>query len=266
LAVISHADDFGESAEITAGIAAAIEAGVVTSSSIMANMPGTLDALQRAPHLSDRASFGVHLNLCEGRPLSAGKTLVDEGGHLYGKRALFVRAVTGRLSLTELEEELTEQIARVHDSGIRVSHVDGHKHLHQLPVVSTAVANVLPRFRLERVRITRTGRLTSAAGAAGLVREILARRAAGRFGRARLRSPVRTLDLAALMTCTADAYPRLVDPSGAVELCCHPGTAIADTEKPGSHVRSAELGFLLSPRFQELLSAARARLVTYWDV
>jgi len=51
-----------------------------------------------------------------------------------------------------------------------------------------------------------------------------------------------------------------------VELCCHPGTAAADVHKPGSHGRHAELEFLLSPRFPELLAANDARLVSYWDV
>src|SRR5882762_1461648 len=78
--VIVHADDFGETIEITNGIRAGIEAGVVTSTSIMANMPGTAYALRLAPVLADRASFGVHLNFCEGAPLTAGGTLVGKNG------------------------------------------------------------------------------------------------------------------------------------------------------------------------------------------
>ncbi|HUN71025.1 MAG TPA: ChbG/HpnK family deacetylase, partial [Steroidobacteraceae bacterium] len=75
LPVIVHADDFGETADITEGICLAIEAGVVTSTSVMANMPGTAEALRRGPALAQQASFGVHLNLCEGRPLTGGATL-----------------------------------------------------------------------------------------------------------------------------------------------------------------------------------------------
>ena len=137
--LILHADDFGETAEITAGICQAIEAGVVTSTSIMANMPGTEDALPRAAQLAHRASFGVHLNFCEGRPLTPCKSLVDERGNFHGKRALFLRAVRGSLSLAELEAEVTAQIARVHEARIPISHADGHKHLHQLPLVRNAM-------------------------------------------------------------------------------------------------------------------------------
>jgi predicted glycoside hydrolase/deacetylase ChbG (UPF0249 family) len=140
--VIVHADDFGETVEITRGICAAIEAGAVTSTTIMANMPGTADALPRVASLAARASFGVHLNLCEGQPLTSGKSLVDESGRFHRKRSLFLRAVTGRLSQSEVEAEISAQISLVRDGGVRISHLDGHKHLHQLPLVSAAVARV----------------------------------------------------------------------------------------------------------------------------
>jgi predicted glycoside hydrolase/deacetylase ChbG (UPF0249 family) len=266
LPLIVHADDFGETSQITQGICLAIEAGVLTSTSIMANMPGTEEGLQRVAALASRASFGVHLNFCEGRPLTPARSLTDSGGRFYSKRALFVRAVTGRLVLRELEAEVAAQIGRVRDHGVRISHVDGHKHLHQLPVVSTAVANVLPRFGIRRVRITRLGKLSRARGPALLVRELLAAQASGKFRRRCLRSPVRTVDLRPFISMKAPRPGSCVDPRGPVELCCHPGTVLADAQKPGSHVRSAELEYLLSPRFRELLDINGARLVSYWDI
>lgn len=265
--LIVHADDFGETVEITEGIRIAIEAGVLTSTSIMANMPGTADALQRVAALASRASFGVHLNLCEGKPLTAGRSLVDAAGCFHSKRSLLLKSVTGRLVLHEVEAEIAAQIALVRDHGVSISHLDGHKHLHQLPIVSTAVANVLPRFAIRRVRITRLGGLLQARGAAVLVRELLAMKAARKFHRAGLRSPVRIVDLRPIMAgYPVRGAPSCVDPRGPVELCCHPGTAAADTGKPGSHVRHAELEFLLSPGFLGLLETAGARLVSYWDV
>jgi predicted glycoside hydrolase/deacetylase ChbG (UPF0249 family) len=266
--VIVHADDFGESREITVGIRRCIESGAVTSTSIMANMPGTDFALGCVSALADRASFGVHLNLCEGAPLTAGKSLTDAHGKFHRKKELFLRAVTGRLSLAEVEAEVATQIARVRDAGIAISHLDGHKHLHQLPVVMTAVANVLPRFGIERVRITRLGSVARARNAAALVRECLALKASRKFRHARLRSPVRIVDLQEVMRSSPDVRPCgvWVDPAGPVEWCCHPGTALADEEKPGSHRRSSELEFLLSGRFRELANLNRVRFVSYWDV
>ncbi|MEJ1960415.1 MAG: ChbG/HpnK family deacetylase [Gammaproteobacteria bacterium] len=269
--LILHADDFGETAEITAGICQAIEAGVVSSTSIMANMPGTEEALPRVRALSDRASFGVHLNFCEGQPLTRGASLVDEHGNFHSKRTLFLRAVRGTLDPAELEAEITAQIGRIRDAHVLISHVDGHKHLHQLPVVRNAVARVLPRFGIERVRVTRLTRLKGARPAT-LVREALAWQANRTFRGARLRSPARVVDLQTIMQPTQENgtgagsnFDRWA-PEGPIEVFCHPGTKLADIEKPGSCRRFDELNFLLSSSFQELLSANRARMVSYWDI
>lgn len=267
-AVIVHADDFGETVEITEGICLAIAAGVVTSTSVMVNMPGTAEALRRIPQLTRQASFGLHLNLCEGRPLTRGTTLVDANGEFLRKRTLAARAFTGRLSLRELEAEVAAQIGMLSDIGVRVSHLDGHKHLHQLPIVCAAVANVLPRLGIERVRITRLGSWIRVRGATMLVREAAARHAAHVFARARLRSPVRTVDLRQLLdggSLVPLAPPGTADPAP-VEICCHPGTAAADAAKPGSHRRGGELEYLLSPQFRRVLAASGAALVSYWRV
>lgn len=266
--VIVHADDFGETVEITLGICAAIEGGAVTSTTIMASMPGTVDALNRVTALSTRASFGVHLNLCEGRPLTRGGTLVNERGEFHRKRELFWRAMSGRLAAADVEAEVTAQIGRIRDAGVRLSHVDGHKHLHQLPVVAGVVARVLPRFGIERVRLTRLRRPGVLRQPAALVRELLAVSAAAKFRNARLRFPWRVADLQAVMAMndTESVARTLQEWRGPVELFCHPGTAKADVDKPGSCARYAELQFLLSPRFRELVAQHRLRLVNYWEV
>jgi predicted glycoside hydrolase/deacetylase ChbG (UPF0249 family) len=268
LPVIVHADDFGETVEITEGICVGIAAGIVTSTSVMVNMPGSVGALRRVPQLAQQASFGLHLNLCEGRPLTRGATLTDASGAFLRKRALAARALLGRLSLPELEAEVAAQIGVLRDAGIRVSHLDGHKHLHQLPIVCTAVANVLPRFGIERVRITRLGSWLRVHSLALLAREVAARHAARVFAGVPLRSPARIVDLRDLLagrTLATLAGPRAAG-SEPIEICCHPGSAAADTGKPGSHRRGNELEYLLSPGFRAVLAASGAALVSYWRV
>jgi predicted glycoside hydrolase/deacetylase ChbG (UPF0249 family) len=266
--VVIHADDFGETISITNGIRRGIEAGVLTSTSIMANMPATWYALQRVSHLAGQASFGVHLNLCEGRPLTAARSLTGANGEFHPKRTVIHRALSGKLALAELEREISAQIALVREAGVAISHVDGHKHLHQLPIVSTAVANVLPRFGIGRVRVTRLQSLAALGKTGTLLRELAAWRAARIFRKAGLHSPVRTVDLGEILNRGFGRRgPRaLVDARGAVELCCHPELREAVAGKASSHRRSAELEYLLSPRFQELLDQVRARPVSYWEV
>ena len=265
--LVIHADDFGETVGITNGIRHGIEAGALTSTSIMANMPATSYALQRVGPLAGQASFGVHLNLCEGRPLTPATTLIDSRGEFLSKQKVIQRALSGKLALEELEKEIAAQIALVRDAGVAISHVDGHKHLHQLPIVSTAVATVLPRFGIGRVRLTRLKSFTALGKKGTLLRELAAWRAARIFRKAGLHSPVRTVDLGEILD---KGFGRrgpgaLVDARGAVELCCHPALP-ATQDKPSSHRRLAELEYLLSSGFRELLQRVGARPVSYWEV
>lgn len=270
--LIVHSDDFGETIEITKGIRDCIDAGVVTSTTILANMPGTAFALGEALGRAGRASFGVHLNLCEGAPLTAPRSLTDRTGRLLPKRVVAVRAMLGQLDLAELETELRAQIGRVRDAGVSISHLDSHKHLHQLPGVAAVVAGLAREFGIERIRCTLerdtwVGGLSPAAAVSRLVRARLARRAASVFAARGLRYPGRTFDIRQLMSSPSEAarIALLAGDGGVTEMVCHPGTAEADREKPGSCARHAELEFLCSPVFPRLVAAAGIRLATYWE-
>ncbi len=266
--LIIHADDFGETEQITLGICEGIEAGVITSASIMANMPATDFALARATALASRASFGVHLTLCEGRPLTAAPSLVDGQGRFHSKRQLFLRSMSGRLRMAELEAEIEAQVDRIASGGVQVSHLDGHKHLHQLPVVCNAVAKVARKRGVERVRLAAMGRIAGFATPSSAARELLALHARRVFGRARLRSPRRLVDISYCMAAAdrPDRWSRLVRDPEILEIFCHPGTELADQEKPGSCRRAAELEFLLSPPMREYLASEGTQLVNYWSV
>lgn len=271
---IVNADDFGESDAITYGIAACLDAGTVTSTTILANMPGTELALRLAKERGRTSSFGVHLNLCEGPSLTAAPSLTDGSGRFVRKRAQALRAFAGRLDAGELERELGAQIARVRDAGVQISHLDGHKHLHQLPGVGAIVAQLAKRFGLERVRSTLEKGLWPRGIAAGaalsrITRTALARRFAPRLRAAGLRTPVRTLDLADVMR-LPDAGARralLADLPTMSEIFCHPGLA-PEGSPPDARAerRLLEQRFLCGDDFRALASASGLRLVTYWEL
>ena len=265
--LIVHADDFGETEEITRGISLGLEAGVVTSTTIMANMPGTPFALREVKRIGGGVSFGLHLNLCEGAPLTSCPSLTGEDGTFRSKRTLAVRAMARLISPAELDREITAQAALLADAGVRLSHIDGHKHLHQLPVVRDVVVRVARRFGLQRVRRTLLGHGNRHGGVATTVREIMAWQAGRLFSANRLRYPTRVVDLAQLERLPSAAQAAAVlDAGDIVEVFCHPGTSAADAEKPGSCERSAELKFLLSERWDEMVRASRREPMNYWRV
>ena len=270
--LIINSDDFGETVEITRGILEGIEAAVVTSTTILANMPGTELAIAEAARRGRSTSFGVHLNLCEGQPLTNPRSLVGRDGRFHRKRSMALRAMTRRVDLDELTSELEAQIARVRDGGVEISHLDSHKHLHQLPGVSRVVAGLARRLGIERIRCTLeegswTPGLTLGAALSRAFRRRLAARARGHFDRAGLRHPERVFDVRELMhTPERSARLRLLRrPLPLSEMVCHVGTEIADREKPGSCVRHEELQFLKSDEFRSLLDEAGVALKTFWD-
>ena len=103
--MIVNADDFGFSEAVNHGILKAMLEGIVTLTSIMANMPGFAHAVQLYHEHPDMA-VGVHLNLTCYRPLlSTHQTLVTETGYFHKQDD-----VEG-YSESEMYEELKAQIA-----------------------------------------------------------------------------------------------------------------------------------------------------------
>lgn len=155
--IVLNADDFGASADTVRSTIECFERGVLTSATIMPAVPATAAALAYARDRPE-LDFGVHLTLvrdeesrsiCEASELPG---LVDAEGRFLETRTFRLRALAGRLPAAELEREIAAQIAFVRDHGIPVSHVDSHRHVHKLPAVREALARVLPRFGVERVR------------------------------------------------------------------------------------------------------------------
>jgi predicted glycoside hydrolase/deacetylase ChbG (UPF0249 family) len=157
--LIINADDFGMSSIINQAILASIDEGLVTSTSIMANMPGFEDALGlMRDHPYMRSRVGVHLNLTQGRPLSipiqSFPLFCDADGSFCFARqhSLF------RLSQKQQEavyEELRTQLERVISAGIAPIHLDSHHHIHTEWAIAPLVRRLAREYNIPRIRLTR---------------------------------------------------------------------------------------------------------------
>src|SRR5919112_1525178 len=110
--LVVNADDFGISRGVNRGIVEAHRAGLVTSASLMSNLPSAEDALTRATTCPD-LGLGLHLTLTAGRPLTPPDrvpTLVDDDGcfHLLG--TLLARLSLGQVHADDLARELSAQV------------------------------------------------------------------------------------------------------------------------------------------------------------
>ena len=96
--LIINADDLGLSVATNLAIRRAFREGVVTSASLMANMPALDHAIEHVIHGSPHLGVGVHLCLTSGRPVLAGQVplLVDEEGCFRHGFSGLLRLVCGR--------------------------------------------------------------------------------------------------------------------------------------------------------------------------
>jgi len=134
----------------------AMERGVVTSATVLANGPAVEEAARVAPKFPN-CSFGVHLNLTEFTPVGTnGKglsSLLDEHGCFHSQS---IRQVAiGRSLRKAVFEEWSAQIERLIRLGLQPSHLDAHHHVHTIPQLLPVLVALRRRFGIDKVRISR---------------------------------------------------------------------------------------------------------------
>jgi hopanoid biosynthesis associated protein HpnK len=137
--LIVNADDFGLTAGVNRAIAELHQAGLLTSTTLMARAAATDRAIQIA-HSMPSLGVGCHIVLVDGEPVlppSQIPTLIDtRTGRFRSSLGTFlVRLLAGRIRPPEIEAEAAAQIALLQSRGLRLTHIDTHKHTHVFPVV-----------------------------------------------------------------------------------------------------------------------------------
>ena len=121
--LIINADDFGMSREVNEGTKKGIEQGIITSVSVMANMPFFEDAI-RFLKKHPRVSVGLHFNITEGKPLifpKDAKNLIREDDSFYHWPQLVTRVASKTIKRTEIEMELKRQYMELKKTGLPIT-------------------------------------------------------------------------------------------------------------------------------------------------
>lgn len=155
LGLIVHADDFGLSEAVNEGILDAHLNGVLTSTSIMASAEA-FDHAIAISKANESLDIGIHLTLVEERPIldpKAVPSLVDGEGRFHCHATVFAgKYFQKKISLDDVRRELDAQIRKVLATGVRVSHLDSHQHLHMLPGVLKVTLKLAHEHGISRVR------------------------------------------------------------------------------------------------------------------
>ena len=154
--LIVNADDFGIHSSISTGVEKAIQYGIVKSISFIVNTGAFEDSLRIIKRYRE-VSTGIHLNITDGKPVSNTRDidfLLNGGGAFYGNHLKTIRSLVSHINcLPNIKAEFEEQIKKLLDSGVRVSHIDSHGHIHLLPHLLKAVTELAKTFHIPFVRI-----------------------------------------------------------------------------------------------------------------
>ncbi|MDR0366991.1 MAG: ChbG/HpnK family deacetylase [Rickettsiales bacterium] len=153
--ILVNADDLGARRETNDAIFRAAMHGGLSSASVMANMDFAEEAIAEATRLPELA-LGVHLNLTDGRPLSNGARLLTgkDGAFNRGFLSLWLLSLCKRRALCEqAEREFRAQIEFMESHGVRVSHIDSHRHIHHIPALFATVEKLALSYKIPRVRV-----------------------------------------------------------------------------------------------------------------
>lgn len=244
--LIVNADDFGLTAGVNRAILELHRAGVLTSATLMARAAATDEAIQMALS-APSLGVGCHVVLVDGEPvLSPLKEIPHLANPSDGR---FRPSLIGFLNwlsrdsdrrwpfrgraIREIEAEASAQIALLQSRGLRLTHIDTHKHTHMFPAV---LRPVLRAARAAGIRAVRNPfepewslRATSGGGWIRRVEVRLLRRFEPAFQRIVAEEGFTTTDGAigvlatgTLEAATLDSLLRKV-PEGTWELVTHPG-------------------------------------------
>jgi len=251
--LIINADDFGLTSGVNRAIVELHQARVLTSTTLMARAGATSEAIRMALE-TPSLGVGCHVVLVDGQPvLPPGDipSLVDrQTGCFPPSLTTFLRRLfTGRIRAAEIEAEAAAQIALLQAAGLRLTHIDTHKHTHMFPPVLDPLLRAARKAGIRAVRNPFEPEwAVRATPRASLVRtaEVFALRRFGPFFRRMIaRAGVATTDgtvaVAATGTFDADTVRALLGelPEGTWELVTHPGYNDADLDKVRTRLRDS---------------------------
>jgi len=154
--LIVNADDFGLTPGVNRAIIELHAAGLVTSTSLMARAGATDEAIELA-RATPSLGVGCHVVLVDGEPVLPPEkipSLVDaRTGHFPNSLTTFLlRLFTCRIRAAEIEAEAAAQISLLQQRGVRLTHIDTHKHAH---IFSAVLRPVLRAARAAGIRAVR---------------------------------------------------------------------------------------------------------------
>jgi predicted glycoside hydrolase/deacetylase ChbG (UPF0249 family) len=273
--LIVNADDFGLTAGVNRAIIEARGHGIVTSATLMANGAAFDDAVRLA-RANPALDLGCHVVLME-----QVSSLVPDGRNFRADFASFAwSALRGRLDPQHIEREAIAQIRKIQDAGVRLTHIDSHKHAHMLPMVLRPLLRAAKSCMIHAIRnpfvpvrplayahLFRRPRLWKRYTEVSLLRgwHDAFRREVAAAGMSTPDGSFGVLSTGALDLRLFQAIVGSI-PEGTWEFVCHPGYNDAELDRVRTRLRASralELDVLTSTAARAALQARDIRLIGF---
>ena len=264
--LIVTADDFGAAVEVNEAVERAHRDGILSAASLMVAGPAAADAVRRAKAMPS-LRVGLHLVLVEGKPVlpaAAVPDLVDRNGNFRtdmaraGAAMFFLRSVRAQLAA-----EIEAQFAAFEATGLKLDHVNAHKHFHLHPTIASLLVKIGKAYGVKGARVPLEpqavlGRIEDhkASGVVALTAPF-ARALRSRLRRAGIAAPDQVFGLAWSGAMTPARLAGLIAhlPEGLSEIYMHPATGPYPGSAPG-YQYAAELAALTDPALAASLTVA----------
>jgi len=263
--LIVTADDFGAATQVNEAVERAHREGILSAASLMVAGAAAHDAVTRAKTMPT-LRVGLHLVLVEGKPVLPARAvpdLVDANGNF---RTDMARAGAAMFFLPKVRAQLAAEIAAQFEAfaatGLKLDHVNAHKHFHLHPTIASLILDIGKAHGLKGARVPLEpqavlGRIeprkTSAVVA---LTAPFARSLRRRFRQAGVTSPDQVFGLAWSGAMTNKRLAGLIEhlPEGLTEIYMHPATGPYAGSAPGYQYQG-ELAALTDPALSARLAA-----------
>jgi hopanoid biosynthesis associated protein HpnK len=254
--LIINADDFGFTSGVNQAVIELQRAGGLTSATLMATGAAFPEAVSLATK-NPALGVGCHVILVDGTPVLPASQIpslvvenTQETPQFRAKLSVFVTdLLRGHIADSEIEAEATAQIRKLQQAGIRVTHVDTHKHTHMFPRVLRPLLRAALACGVKAIRNPFEPNWSlNATANAGHVRKMqvrLLRSQSSSFAQGVSRAGLKTTDgaIGVLATGTLDTQTirnlLAAMPDGTWELVCHPGYNDADLQQQRTRLLAA---------------------------
>ncbi|MEO8896713.1 MAG: hopanoid biosynthesis-associated protein HpnK, partial [Rhizomicrobium sp.] len=249
--------------------------GVLTAASLMVSGSAAHDAVARARSMPS-LRVGLHLVLVEGKPVLPARAVPDlvDGQGFF--RTDMARAGAAMFFLPKVRAQLAAEIEAQFEAfaatGLKLDHVNAHKHFHLHPTIAALMVKagrahrvwgarvpLEPQTILQRIERHRAPPVVA-------LTTPFARALRARFRRAGIAAPDQVFGLAWSGAMTPQRLKGLIEhlPEGLSEIYLHPATGAYPGSAPG-YAYGEELRALTDPDMPALIAGHDIRLGGFCD-